>query len=226
MGSDDLHKKRKARTVSRKRVEQKAVLIALEDTKSSKYYFESLLKDKKFFGEVVFAKHIGTNPRNVLKALENHKIKNPKTIFEKEWIVIDRDDWSKYEFNGVLEEARKKGVCVAFSNKAFELWILLHFEYVGGYMSRKDLNSKLNEYFLKRFGTEYTKSSQDVYALIVGEQNIAIKNAKSLVKKHEIDNGALKPYEQNSLTMIYQLVECLNSLSEKDAKCVCFPLDG
>lgn len=106
MGSDDFHKKRKARTVSRKRIEQKAVLIALEDTKSSKYYFEALLKDKKFFGQVVFAEHKGTNPRSVLKALENHKIKNPKTIFEKEWIIIDRDDWSKYEFNGVLEEAR------------------------------------------------------------------------------------------------------------------------
>ncbi len=93
-------------------------------------------------------------------------------------------------------------------------------------MSRKKLNSKLNEYFLERFGKEYTKSSQDVYALIVGEQNIAIKNAKSLVKKHEIDDGVFKPYEQNPLTMIYQLVEYLNSLSEKDAECVCFPLNG
>jgi hypothetical protein len=47
MGTDDLHKKNKVRNTRRKRVEQKAVLIALEDTKSSKYYFDALLKDKK-----------------------------------------------------------------------------------------------------------------------------------------------------------------------------------
>jgi hypothetical protein len=58
MGTDERHKKRKARNTSKKRVEQKAVLIALEDTKSSKYYFDALLKDKKLTGQVIFAKHI------------------------------------------------------------------------------------------------------------------------------------------------------------------------
>jgi len=61
MGTGDRHKKRKTRNTKRKRVEQKAVLIALEDTKSSKYYFQKLLKHKKLTGKVVFAKHIGTD---------------------------------------------------------------------------------------------------------------------------------------------------------------------
>ena len=47
MGTDNLHKKRKARNTRAKRVEQKAILIALEDTKSSRYYFQDLVKDKK-----------------------------------------------------------------------------------------------------------------------------------------------------------------------------------
>ena len=43
MGTDDIHKKSKAkRTITKKRIEQKSVLIALEDTKSSKFYFEEL----------------------------------------------------------------------------------------------------------------------------------------------------------------------------------------
>ena len=63
----------KERKLTRKRVERKAVLIALEDTKSSKYYFQDLLKDKKFSGKVVFAKNIGTNPKKVLESLTKYK---------------------------------------------------------------------------------------------------------------------------------------------------------
>ena len=78
MGTDDRHKKRKARNTSRKRVEQKSVLIALEDTKSSKYYFDALIKDKKLKGQVIFAEHIGTDPENVVEAIVKHQRENPR----------------------------------------------------------------------------------------------------------------------------------------------------
>ena len=84
MGTDDIHKKSKAkRTITKKRIEQKSVLIALEDTKSSKFYFEELIKDKKLSGEVLFAKHIGTNPSNVIEAIVLHLAKNKETTYEK-----------------------------------------------------------------------------------------------------------------------------------------------
>jgi len=73
MGTDNRHKKQKVRNTAKKRLEQKAVLIALEDTKSSKYYFDSLLKDKKLMGKVIFAKHIGTDPNNVIEAIVQHE---------------------------------------------------------------------------------------------------------------------------------------------------------
>jgi hypothetical protein len=225
MGTDDRHKKRKARNTQKKRVEQKAVLIALEDTKSSKYYFQALLKDKKFTGYVEFAKNIGSNPKKVLEALEKHKEENIKTIFEKEWIVIDRDSFPNNDFFGTIETARKKNICVAFSNESYELWILLHFESVNGNTSRKDLNSRLKKIFLDRFQIEYAKSSQDVYLLIRSLQEIAIKNAKILVKQHIKNYGKIDP-SKNPITMIYQLVECLNSLYNKDNNCDCFPNKG
>ena len=204
----------KERKLTRKRVERKAVLIALEDTKSSKYYFQDLLKDKKFSGKVVFAKNIGTNPKKVLESLTKYKKENIKTKFEKEWIVIDRDDWSKDDFNGTLKTAKESGVCVAFSNEAYELWLLLHFQKVTAYTSRQDLIKKLNRYF------DYKKSSHDVYKIIIGFQKDAIKNAEKLTAKQIKDNGRLNPYEQNPLTMIHKLVECLNTFK----KCDCPPL--
>ncbi|HFU76437.1 MAG TPA: RloB domain-containing protein [Campylobacterales bacterium] len=225
MGTDDRHKKRKVRNTSRKRFEQKAVLIALEDTKSSKYYFQALLKDKKLTGKVVFAKHIGTDSGNVVEAIVTHERENPTQKYEKKWAVIDKDDYSKNQINGAIQRAKDLGICIAISNEAYELWILLHFQPLTRYTSRMELNSKLNTIFKERFGLEYSKSSQDIYGFIVGLQSEAIKNSKQLVATHIRNNGKLYPYTHNPLTMVFQLVECLNSLYEKEHNCNCFPLD-
>jgi len=226
MGTDDQHKKRKSRNTRRKRIEQKSVLIALEDTKSSKYYFEKLLQDKKLTGQVIFAKHIGTDPENVVKAIVEHERKNPTHKYEKKWAVIDRDDWSKQQINEAIKKAKELGLCIAISNEAYELWILLHFQTITRYTPRAELNSKLKTIFKDRFGIDYSKSSQDIYGFTVGLQVQAISNAKELVKMHIRNNGELNPCENNPLSMIFQLVECLNSLYEKDKQCPCFPLRG
>jgi len=226
MGTDDRHKKRKARNTQKKRVEQKAVLIALEDTKSSRYYFQSLLKDKNFTGYVEFAKNIGSNPKKVLEALEKHKKENIKTVFEKEWIVIDRDSFPNNDFFGTIGTARQKNICVSFSNESYELWILLHFELISANTDRKNLNSQLNKIFREKFkGIDYSKSSQDIYNLIIGQQSQAIKNAKILVNQHIRDYGKIDP-NKNPITTIYQLVECLNSFYDEEKKCDCFPINN
>lgn len=221
MGTDDLHKKRTNRKIG-KREEQKSVLIATEDEKSSRYYFEALIKDKKLNGKVVIAKHIGTNSKKVLNALLEHLEKNPKSIYEKKWIVIDKDDYSLDEYKGAIEEARQKDICVAFSNECYELWILLHFREVNAWMSRDDLDSELKTIFRAKYRKEYSKSSRDVYGLIIGQQQIAIENAKKLVTQNIGDNGKINS-EKNPLTTIYQLVECLNGLSESQSQCDCYP---
>lgn len=224
MGTDDFyHKRKKTRTTAKKKVEQKAVLIALEDTKSSKYYFEGLIKDKGLTGQVIFAKHQGTNPKNVLNAIDQHLEVNKKIKYSKKWIVIDKDDWSLDELNGVISSAKANEVCVALSNESYELWLLLHFKPITRYMSRVDLNCELREVFQERFGMDYEKSIEDIYPLTVGLQKAAIVNAKNLVTMHQRNHGKINPIDMNPLTMIYQLVECLNSLYEAKQECDCFP---
>ena len=221
MGTDDIHKKK--RNTTRKRIEHKAVLIALEDTKSSKYYFEALIKDKGLSGAIVFAKHIGTDPENVLEAIVKHKREHPKEQYEKKWIIIDKDDYSKKQINGTIERARTLGVCVAISNEAYELWILMHFQSITKHMDRRTLNHTLNQIFKERFSTSYDKSSQDVYNFTVGLQATAIINAKRAIKRHRELSDTIDPYNCNPITMIYELVECLNTLYISEQKCPCFP---
>lgn len=217
-------KNRKSRNTKKQRVEKKKVLISLEDTKSSKYYFEKLVQDKNLSGEVIFAKHIGTDPSSVVEAIVSHLTDKIK-IYEKKWVVIDKDDYSKNQINGAIQRAKDLDICVAISNEAYELWILLHFTSVTAHTSRADLNKKLKIIFKDKFKKEYSKSSQDVYQLIIGWQEQAIKNAKNLVNSHIQNNGKVTPFSDNPLTTVYQLVECLNNLYADDVnECKgCFP---
>ena len=225
MGTDNLHHKRKARNTKKTRQELKSVLIALEDTKSSKYYFEELLKDKNLTGQVIFAKHCGTDPGNIINAIVKHKKENPRTMYEKEWAVFDRDDWGKNQINGAIQRARTLNICIGISNEAYELWVLLHFEKITKHTSRKELKHKLNIHFNKFYGQDYSKSSQDVYKLIIGFQPKAIKNSEYLVQNYINDMGKIDPENNNPLTLVYQLVQCLNSLYDKHHNCHCFPQD-
>lgn len=224
MSNGRFHKKRRSRTTTRQRVEKKEVLISLEDTKSSKYYFEKLVQDKNLSGEVIFAKHIGTDPGSVVRAIVSH-LTNKTNIYEKKWVVIDKDDYSKAQINGAIQRAKDLDICVAISNEAYELWILLHFTPVTAHTSRADLNRRLDKIFRDNFKIEYSKASQDVYQLTVGLQEDAIINAKKLVDSYIRDNGKITPFSDNPLTTVYQLVEYLNTLYDDKPEGAddCFP---
>lgn len=212
------------RNTSKKRTERKSVLIALEDTKSSKYYFQELLKDKGLAGKVVFAKNIGTDPLSVVDAIVQHKKLNSKVQYQKEWAVFDRDSYQKQQINGAICRAKSLDICVAISNEAYELWILLHFERLAAPTNRINLTHKLNKHFKEKFGVEYSKSSQDVYRYVTGLQQTAIANAQYLVTHHISIDGRLDPEKQNPLTLVHELVQCLNSLYSDTVDCECFPI--
>jgi len=215
-------KNRKPRNTKKQRVEKKRVLIALEDTKSSKYYFEKLVQDKNLSGEVIFAKHIGTDPENVVKAIVSH-LNGNKVRYEKKWIVIDKDDYLKKQINGAIQTAMDLDICVAISNEAYELWILLHFTLITAHTSRDDLKKRLYIIFKKKFNIEYAKASRDVYQFTVGLQKQAIINSKKLVNSYIRDNGKVTPFSDNPLTTVYQLVEYLNTLYDDNECNDCFP---
>ena len=213
MSNGRFHKNRKSRSTKKQRVEKKEVLISLEDTKSSRYYFEKLIQDKNLRGKVIFAKHIGTDPRSVVEAIVSH-LNDKENIYEKKWAVIDKDDYTKNQINGAIQRAKDLDICIAISNEAYELWILLHFTPVTAHTSRFDLNKKLNAIFNDKFKIQYSKASQDVYQLIIGLQEQAIANSKKLVDSYIQDNGKITPFSDNPLTTVYQLVEYLNILDD------------
>ncbi len=203
-----------SRKLRKTRTEKKHILIALEDTKSSRFYIKDLLKDKNIIPHIVFAKHIGTDPKSVLKAIKKFEEENPDIKYDKAWLIIDRDSFSKENFKGTLETARQKEICVAYSNECYELWLLLHFKNVASHKTREEIKKELNEEFKKHFNLKYEKSEKHVYGMLIDRQEKAIQRAKKLIENIIKVDGKLDPYNNNPSTKIYLLIECLNNLEK------------
>ena len=184
---------------------------------------------------------------NVLNALchcnENNllEIKEDKTCVCREgnqvWCVFDRDKEETLHkqkrgnitFNESIKTAQSNGIRLAWSNDAFELWILLHFETVNieepEYQNRQKYYDRLTEIFrnlpnpnedlIKVLSyPEYSykgklKSENNfrniVRAEIVKHTKNAIARAKEMEDKFE--KLGLSDHEKSPFTLVHNLVE-------------------
>jgi len=132
-------------------------------------------------------------------------------LYEHVWVVFDKDDVPTERFDHAIDAAQGQGWQVAWSNDSFELWYVLHFEFLNTAISREAYKAKLTQH-LKRAGFKmgYEKNSESILMLLDDEkQQRAIRFGKKLAAKN-----VGKPYhQQNPMTTVYQLVEELNRLS-------------
>lgn len=122
------------------------------------------------------------------------------------WFVFDVDDFYCDKLVEAIKEANKNGIKIAFSNECFELWLLLHFQKPSGAISRDDFESKIREN-VKGF-----KKGQNVFDLIIKNQDKAIENAKQLLNcsYEEINWSKSLSEKGNPSTSIHFLVEFIN----------------
>lgn len=207
MGTDDIFKKKRRSTeyarISKGKETRKRILIVCEGEKTEHNYFESFRQR----GDLVKVYVHGEGKNTIsLVAQADTLIKEYKDKHEpidETWCVFDRDSFSADQFNGAIEKCRQKKYHAVYSNEAFEIWYLLHFEKHDTAYSRKQYEKMLSE----RLGEPYKKNSKDMYAKLIDKQNTAIKNAKSL---REFYGEKHNPCLDNPCTLVYQLVEALN----------------
>ncbi len=210
---------------------RKKVIIACEDKNASPTYFkliiENLITKKKITqNSLVIAKHKNTAPTGVLKDLKNTKDWNS---FDKgyRWIVIDRDKQQQKgkgheleDFNSAISQANSSDIEVAYSNDSFELWYLLHFDYICSAMTRGEINKRLikklkakNEKLFSKLNSDSLKTketTEKIFDELLLLQKTAIKNAKTLLKEYNQTN----PENNNPSTTVHKLVELLNELKD------------
>ena len=227
--------KRKSET----REKRKDVIIACEDSVSSPEYFRQiinfLLKERKITPDsIVIVSHDGsTHPTGVLGNLKKFKNRYGKTYkdFEHKWIVIDRDSertngggHTAEDFNNAISNAQNKrsdlNIEVAYTNDAFELWYLLHFEYRNTAILRDEIIEavidklkELDSYKFSKLNKENIKLSNYtklIYESLLPLQKTAISNAKKLLLSYGVEHN---PEKDNPSTTIHKLVELLLELS-------------
>ncbi len=192
------------------RTEKPKILIVCEGANTEPDYF------RHFKLSTATVKVVGTGRNtvslvNYAKELQDKQGKNDK--YEQVWCVFDKDDFQN--FNDAIQKAKDLGFQTAWSNQAFEYWLLLHFEdHQGGAMDRRDYYDKINGY-LKPFGVIYDRNSKGISERFFdilqakspkegkSRQDLAIERAKRNLSFHRENT----PADSESTTLVYLLVE-------------------
>jgi hypothetical protein len=136
--------------------------------------------------------------------------------YEQVWCVFDKDDFSETNFNNAIHIAQANNFGIAYSNQAFEYWLILHFDdHQGGGMHRNDYNSKINK-LLQPFKVEYDGNnskivSEEFFELLDGiDEKTDIKRVELAIKRAERNYNYFdhnNPAIEESSTTLFRLVK-------------------
>jgi hypothetical protein len=176
------------------------MLIVCEGTKTEPSYFAA-------FG-VASVDVVGTGRNTRTLVEETKRIKAERDGYDRYWCVFDRDSFPAQNFNAALQMARSDGFEVAYSNEAFELWYLLHFDYWTTAHDRSDYAGKLT----KRLGRPYRKNDPTIFETLAPLQAQALRNARRLLNSYQPNHN---PEKDNPCTSVHILVEELRGMASE-----------
>lgn len=148
----------------------------------------------------------GKNTESLINFILKYR-KNLIQKFDRTWAVFDRDSFTKKQFNNAIIQAEANEINCAWSNEAFELWFLLHFQFVNTGMPRQDYQSFLEREIKRVSQKEYSYKKNDINTFSIlkeyGDQKQAIDWAKNLKVSYNDSRHA----EHNPCTLVYLLIE-------------------
>ena len=190
----------KKRTVRTRPLRQR-FLVVCEGEKTEPNYFRE-------FRVWVEVKIVGTgkDTMDVVKHAERlrDEAQRQGREYDQCWAVFDLDEFPSSKFNDAIRRAQNKGIQPAYSNPAFELWFLLHFEDRQTPITRQECQRRL-----KRHLGGYTKTKTGMRSLLEEQENTAINRADRLCRSYQPHN----PAHDNPCTTVYRLVKELKKQS-------------
>ena len=206
------------------------VLIVCEGQETEPNYLESLREHEDLSSvNVVITGESHSDPMSVV----NHAIKiyeeranekNPSTLFDKVYCLIDRDEHAKFDAavhkaNTYTYKAKRNILTIVRSYPCFEYWYLCHFKYsragihkIGSKTAGDACISLLNPLWQTIFGTKYTKNQSNVYPKLAHLIQLAITNSKRALQDTESSS------DMNPSTEVHLLVEYLLNIKNSPTK--------
>ncbi len=153
---------------------------------------------------------------NTLSLVEKAKEYASEKNYDRVWVVFDKDEATDDSFNRAVQLAEKEDFGVAYSNQAFEYWLILHLiDHQGGRLHRKEYGAKINSK-LKTHGFvyDYKKSkiiSEELFEFFKskedGKQKTRIELAIDRAKRNYEAFDHASPAKEESSTTVFKLVE-------------------
>ncbi|MFM7908345.1 MAG: RloB family protein [Microcystis sp.] len=198
------------RRQTKTRETRKRFLIVCEGEKTEVNYFKAFDVPKKI---EVTVRGEGKNSLSLVnKAIQIIDNLKQDDSFDQIWCVFDKDNCSKEQFNQAERLAKQKNIKIAYSNEAFEIWFILHFQYLDIATSRSEyltiLTKQMQKYGLLNKEEKYAKNREDMYEKLKPYQTTAITNAAKLIQDR--DEAKKHPFDANPSTTVQELVQELN----------------
>ena len=191
------------------KVERPTILIVCEGENTEPGYFSQF----RLSSATICTVGEGCNTTSLVSRAIKHAAKKK---YEQVWCVFDKDDFPAKDFNDAITIARANGCGVAYSNQAFEYWILLHFiDHQGGGMHRNDYDSRINE-LLQPFGLTYDGDgskmiTEEIFELLIGvDEQTGLSRTQLAVnraKRNYMQLSHANPATEESSTTVFELVE-------------------
>lgn len=197
-------------------------LIVCEGEKTEPNYFKALKENlPKGVVDYIEIEGEGKNTLTLIEEVKRIRDRKENGIngrkFDHTWAVFDKDSFPASNFDNAINkgEQLKRKVNCAWSNEAFELWYLLHLEFVNAPMTREDYKPRIEHWLTQRIGRpfKYAKNRIDMYDILreYGNEEQAIEWAKSLDSQY-VD---FKFHTHNPNTKLYILICQLNELKQQ-----------
>lgn len=188
------------------RPQRERILIVTEGERTEPNYFEGF---KTIIPRgIVHVEVIGTgfNTIQVVQAAQNERNDKRGTDeeYDQVWVAFDKDDFPNRHFNDAVFLSKADNIGCAYSNESFELWYVLHFQYLDTAINRRQYIEIL-EGILSH---PYQKNDPNIFFELQskGNQYRAINWAKNLLAKFDQTN----PAQEKPTTTVFKLVEELN----------------
>ncbi|MBK8492787.1 MAG: RloB domain-containing protein [Saprospirales bacterium] len=190
------------------RTPKPTILIVCEGAKTEPSYF------RQFRLTSATIKAVGEG-YNTLSLVSRAEELMQQDEYDQVWCVFDKDDFAEEDFNNAIAKAEAKGMQVAYSNQAFEYWIILHLEnHQGGAMDRSQYVGKINDYLSKMgesFDADSKEITAEIFSILQGldpqsgsvRRDLAILRAK--INFDRFDHSS--PAKEESSTAVFLLVE-------------------
>jgi hypothetical protein len=188
--------------------ERKYFLIVSEGERTEPNYFNHF---KTFLPkqliETINVHGLGDNTVNIVRKAISLRDARKKNVllpdYDEVWAVYDKDDFPAIRFNNAVKLAAQNKIESGHSNQSFELWYVLHFQFLQNALQRADYITILS----KIIKFKYEKNDLTVIKFLFEKGDVcqAIKWARVL---EENSTGAT-PANSCPTTRVYLLVDRL-----------------